>query len=144
MSVERVLRGQAEVRVQVRAPRLSGYSERDGGGDGWRDGQQGKGLPALCRTLSPPRDDKQASRLSAYVCRWCITSQTTPTRSSPSIFRTNFLVQKLCKSKRFLFFSPSFYGFSHIFMSFCREGQPLKLPETKKTLLFTFNGEYSR
>lgn len=25
--------------------------------------------------------------------------------------------------------------------SFFREGQPLKLPETKKTLLFTFNGE---
>ena len=25
--------------------------------------------------------------------------------------------------------------------SFYREGQPLKLPETKKTLLFTFNGE---
>lgn len=29
------------------------------------------------------------------------------------------------------------------FFLFFREGQPLKLPETKKTLLFTFNGEYS-
>lgn len=27
-------------------------------------------------------------------------------------------------------------------MLFFREGQPLKLPETKKTLLFTFNGEH--
>lgn len=28
------------------------------------------------------------------------------------------------------------------FASSFREGQPLKLPETKKTLLFTFNGEH--
>lgn len=29
-----------------------------------------------------------------------------------------------------------------VFVSFVREGQPLKLPETKKTLLFTFNGQH--
>ena len=28
-----------------------------------------------------------------------------------------------------------------VFFLCCREGQPLKLPETKKTLQFTFNGE---
>lgn len=33
--------------------------------------------------------------------------------------------------------------FTDLFMLFSREGQPLKLPETKKTLLFTFNGDYS-
>lgn len=89
--------------------------------------------------------DRKPPLVSADFLRWCIISQTTLTRSSPSIFRTNFLVQKLCKSKR-LFFFASFHA-NHAedlpVLIFSREGQPLKLPETKKTLLFTFNGDYS-
>ena len=91
------------------------------------------------------------------IFRWRIMSPTMLTRLSPSISRTNFLVQKLCKSEYiFNLFNPSHVSYKclpktscvlfcffclFVFFSFYREGQPLKLPETKKTLLFTFNGE---
>lgn len=100
----------------------------------------------------------QCSHVSASIFgifRWRIMSPTMLTRLSPSISRTNFLVQKLCESEYiFNLFNPShvsykcgtktscvFFFCSFVFFSFYREGQPLKLPETKKTLLFTFNGE---
>lgn len=46
---ERVLRGQAQVWRQIRAAGLAGHPERDGGGDGRSDGQQGL-CPPLCVT----------------------------------------------------------------------------------------------
>lgn len=42
----------------------------------------------------------------------------------------------------YVFTCQTCWGFTDI-LTISREGQPLKLPETKKTLLFTFNGDYS-